>query len=93
MIQVDTERARAWLSGPFAGLCSLAEFAELQHVQESAIRHAIRNGKFRAGIDCMKFGKQWVMSKEAFKTYNGDYRKYSEFETTCYRKKIHDDVN
>lgn len=79
-IQDNFERADAYLSGPFAELCSLAEFAEIHGLDESAIRHAIKSGKFRIGTDCMKFGKQWVMSKQAFRTFDGDY---SKFSVTC----------
>lgn len=80
-------RAEAYLSGPFAELCSLAEFAEIHGLDESAIRHAIKSGKFRLGIDCMKFGKQWVMSKQAFRTFDGDYAKFSVEQVDC-RKTI-----
>lgn len=79
-IQDNFERADAYLSGPFAELCSLSEFAEIHGLDDSAIRHAIKSGKFRIGVDCMKFGKQWVMSKQAFRTFDGDY---SKFSTTC----------
>lgn len=79
-IQDNFERADAYISGPFAELCSLSEFAEIHGLDESAIRHAIKSGKFRIGTDCMKFGKQWVMSKQAFRTFDGDY---SKFSVTC----------
>lgn len=79
-IQDNVDRAKAFVSGPFAEICSLAEFAEICDVDESTIRHAIKSGRFRMGIDCMKFGKQWVMSKQAFVTFKGDY---SEFSITC----------
>jgi hypothetical protein len=77
MIHDNPQRATHFISGPFAELCSLAEFAELHGVDESAIRHAIKSGKFRIGIDCMKFGKQWVMSKQAFHSFDGNYSKFS----------------
>lgn len=79
-IHDNVERAVAFISSPFAELCSLSEFAEVHGVDESAIRHAIKSGKFRIGIDCMKFGKQWVMSKQAFHSFDGNY---SKFSTTC----------
>lgn len=87
MIHDNPERASRYLSGPFAELCSLSEFAELHGLDESAIRHAIKSGKFRIGIDCMKFGKQWVMSKQAFRTFDGDYSKFSNECVNC-RKAI-----
>lgn len=86
-IHDNVERAVAFISSPFAELCSLAEFAEIHGVDESAIRHAIKSGKFRIGIDCMKFGKQWVMSKQAFRSFDGDLAKFSVTCVDC-RKTI-----
>lgn len=85
MIHDNPQRASHFISGPFAELCSLAEFAELHGVDESAIRHAIKSGKFRIGIDCMKFGKQWVMSREAFHAFDGSYMHFSETKANCYK--------
>lgn len=85
MIHDNPQRASHFISGPFAELCSLAEFAELHGVDESAIRHAIKSGKFRIGTDCMKFGKQWVMSKQAFHSFDGNYSKFSVECVDCRR--------
>lgn len=51
--------------GPFAGLFSVAEAADLWCIDESTIRKAISDGRLKPGIDCRKFGKQWVITYEA----------------------------
>ena len=35
------------------------------NLDDSTIRKAIAKGKFVNGIDTQKFGKQWVITKEA----------------------------
>lgn len=51
--------------GPFKGLLSCADAAAIWEIDQSAIRHAIRNYRLRQGRDCKKFGKQWVVSGTA----------------------------
>lgn len=95
-IQDSFERLEAFATGPFEGLCTPAEIAEVFHVDESAIRHAIRNGRLEPGKDCFKFGKQWVLSKYAFPklTRMGSWAKHSEIITDYHKaKKIHDTEN
>lgn len=77
------DRAKAFVDGPFAGLCTPAEFAEIQGIDESAVRHAIRSGRFIPGTHCLKLGKQWVLCSDAFRAYNGDYSKLSNTKTKC----------
>lgn len=77
----DYDRAKAFVEGPFQGLLTPAEFAEIQRIDESAVRHAIRSGRFVPGIHCLKLGKQWVLCAEAFRAYNGDYSKWSQTKT------------
>lgn len=68
----DPIRATAFLGpGPFADLLSLSEFAALHEVDDSTIRQAIRAGRLKVGEDCMKFGKQWVLSSTAIEHFNG----------------------
>ena len=51
---------------PFDGLYSLSEAAALWGFKDdSALRHAIRRGKLAEGQDVKKFGKQWVVTKQA----------------------------
>ena len=46
-------------------LISLKEAAELYNRDESTLRRAISNGLLKEGIDCKKFGKQWVILKSS----------------------------
>lgn len=42
---------------------------------EGTIRKGIAQGKFEAGVDCYKFGKQWVMSVEALEREYGNNKR------------------
>ena len=79
------ERLAAFATGPFEGLCTPAEFAAIQGIDESAIRHAIRNGRLIPGKHCLKLGKQWVLCSEAFRAYNGNYAKLSQIKSDYYK--------
>ena len=46
-------------------LVSLKEAAELYNRDESTLRRAISNGLLKEGIDCKKFGKQWVILRSS----------------------------
>ena len=46
-------------------LISLKEAAELYNRDESTLRRAISNGLLKEGIDCKKFGKQWVILRSS----------------------------
>ncbi len=46
-------------------LLSLKEAAELYNREESTLRRAISNGLLKEGIDCKKFGKQWVVLRSS----------------------------
>ncbi len=46
-------------------LLSLKEAAELYNREESTLRRAISNGLLKEGIDCKKFGKQWVILRNS----------------------------
>lgn len=46
-------------------LLSLKEAAEQYNREESTLRRAISNGTLVEGIDCKKFGKQWVILKSS----------------------------
>lgn len=49
----------------FDGLLSLSDAAKKYGVDDSVLRHAIRNGTLIEGVDVKKFGKQWVITEEA----------------------------
>lgn len=46
-------------------LLSLKEAAEQYGRDESTLRRAISNGLLLEGVDCKKFGKQWVILKSS----------------------------
>ena len=50
---------------PFDGLLSFAEATSLWGLNESTLRKAVVYGKLVQDVDCKKFGKQWVVTKEA----------------------------
>ena len=49
----------------FDGIMALGDAAEVWGMDDSTLRHAIANGKFKCGTDITKFGKQWVITIEA----------------------------
>lgn len=54
----------------FKGLISLKDASEMFNKEESTLRRNISNGKFIEGIDCKKFGKQWVFDIDSlFREY------------------------
>lgn len=55
---------------PFSGLLSLLDASSIWALHESTLRKAIAYGKLKAGIDVLKFGKQWVV------TYDSMLREY-----------------
>ncbi len=58
------------------GLLSTKEAANQWFLNDSTIRKAIKSKRFKEGIDCIKIGKQWLVSKEAMK------REFGEMEIT-----------
>lgn len=50
---------------PFDNLIALNEATIIWGLSESTLRKAISYGKLIAGIDVCKFGKQWVVSRDA----------------------------
>lgn len=62
-VQVDT---------PFDGLIAFSDATELWGLNESTLRKAITYGKLVNGVDVCKFGKQWVVSKEAMNREYGN---------------------
>ena len=64
-----------WLTmetNPFDGLISLQEAADMYGKNASTLRHAILDGRLVEGVDCKKFGKQWVITLAALKRFYGD---------------------
>ena len=50
---------------PFDGLLSFFDATSIWGLNESTLRKAINYGKLKPGIDALKFGKQWVVTRDA----------------------------
>ena len=57
---------------PFDGLLSCSDASELWGLSESTLRKAIAYGKIVPGVDARKFGKQWVINRNAMSREYGD---------------------
>lgn len=68
MIDLDCEEL--WVNGvpassPFVGLLAFSDATALWGLHESTLRKAIQYGKLKDGLDALKFGKQWVVTKDS----------------------------
>ena len=59
------------MESSFENLYSLSDAAKKWHIEESTIRKAIANKKLIENNDVKKFGKQWVVRKEAMEREYG----------------------
>ncbi|WP_455044252.1 helix-turn-helix domain-containing protein [Lancefieldella rimae] len=50
---------------PFDGLMSFSDASELWGLSESTLRKTIAYGKIVPGVDACKYGKQWVVDRDA----------------------------
>ena len=50
---------------PFDGLISFSDASELWGLSESTLRKAVAYGKIVPGVDARKYGKQWIVDREA----------------------------
>lgn len=50
---------------PFDGLMSFSTAADLWGLSDSTLRKAITYGKIVPGVDARKYGKQWVVTRDA----------------------------
>lgn len=67
---IDLDSSEIWENGidaktPFDGLLSALDATKIWGLNESTLRKAISYGKLQNGIDVLKFGKQWVVTKAA----------------------------
>lgn len=67
---IDLDGSELWENGvpvqtPFDGLLSFSDATSLWKLNESTLRKAVCYGKLRQGLDVLKFGKQWVVTKTA----------------------------
>lgn len=66
--------------GPFDELLSAAEAAEIWNIDQSSIRKAISDGRLTEGLDCRKFGKQWVVTADAMhRVFRGGWSPWSRY--------------
>ncbi len=57
---------------PFDGLMAFSDASELWGLGESMLRKAVSYGKIVPGIDGRKYGKQWVVTREAMRREYGE---------------------
>ena len=67
---IDLDASELWKNGvpvqtPFADLLSFSDATALWGLHESTLRKAVSYGKLVSGLDVMKFGKQWVVTRAA----------------------------
>ena len=67
---VEVDHDELWDNGvevatPFDGLMSFSDASELWGLSESTLRKAIAYGKIVPGVDARKYGKQWVVNRDA----------------------------
>lgn len=55
----------------FDGLMSFANATELWGLSESTLRKAVAYGKLVSGVDARKFGKQWIVTRQAMEREYG----------------------
>ena len=67
---LDLSANEIWANGKtidnaFNGLMSFGDACRIWELNESTLRKALSYGKLKAGIDCCKYGKQWVVTSDA----------------------------
>ena len=67
---IDLDASEIWVNGvdvstPFDGLISFVDATALWNLSESTLRKAVSYKKLINGVDVLKFGKQWVVTREA----------------------------
>lgn len=68
--ELDLSSDEIWANGEtvnnsFSGLLAFSDASRIWKLNESTLRKALVYGKLKAGIDCCKYGKQWVITEEA----------------------------
>lgn len=62
------------LKTPFDGLMAFSTAADLWGLSDSTLRKAIAYGKIESGVDARKYGKQWVVTRDAMLREYGEPR-------------------
>ena len=55
----------AEVATPFDGLMSFSDASALWDLSESTLRKAVAYGKIVPGVDARKYGKQWIVNRNA----------------------------
>ena len=53
------------VANPFDGLILFSDASELWGLNESTLRKAVAYGKIVPGVDARKYGKQWIVDRDA----------------------------
>ena len=74
--EIDLSCNELWEGGKpaqtaFDGLLSFSDATDLWGLNESTLRKAIAYGKLKNGVDVQKFGKQWIITREAMEREYG----------------------
>lgn len=83
---IDLSANEIWANGEtinnsFNGLLAFSDASRIWNLNESTLRKALVYGKIKAGIDCCKYGKQWVITKEAMIREYGKPEKLNDTES------------
>lgn len=62
----------AEVATPFDGLMSFSDASALWDLSESTLRKAVAYGKIVPGVDARKYGKQWIVNRNAMLREYGD---------------------
>ena len=62
----------AKVATPFDGLMSFSDASALWDLSESTLRKAVAYGKIVSGVDARKYGKQWIVNRNAMLREYGD---------------------
>lgn len=60
------------VQNPFNGLMAFSDASELWGLSESTLRKAVAYGKIVPGVDARKYGKQWIVTREAMSREYGE---------------------
>ena len=60
------------MNNPFEGLMAFSDANKRWKLSESTLRKAVSYGKLVEGVDCKKFGKQWIVTETAMRREYGE---------------------
>ena len=73
---IDMDGSELWensvpVSSPFDSLLSFADATDLWGLHESTLRKAVAYHKLVEGVDAQKYGKQWIVTRNAMEREYG----------------------